>query len=402
MDPSRVFVGPSNGTGGAELPLRVAFVITRLNIGGPALHVQLLASRLDRARYEVTVYTGRPSAREGDIRALLPTAGVRIVEVPGLRREISPWHDLRALAALLGAFRRERPDVVHTHMAKAGFIGRIAGRAAGTRIVLHTFHGNVLRGYFGWSRSTVFNWIERLLTTISTRIVALSARQQQELIRLRIASPMKIEQIPLGIDLQPFLAPAEGRLRAELGLAPDVELIGTVARLTHIKGIDVLIDAAVLVTERRPRVRFVVVGDGPSRDVLLQRARDLGLAETVHFVGWRGDLSSVYADLDVVVLSSRNEGTPMSVIEAMAAARAVVATSVGGVPDLMPDGTGVLVPPEDPRSLAAAIDRLLCQPAERAALGAAAREHVVRWHDAATMVDRHDRLYRRLAHDVGR
>jgi len=325
---------------------------------------------------------------------------VRLVR--GLRREVSPLDDVRAFFALVGEFRKFRPDVVHTHMAKAGMLGRIAARVSGVPVVVHTFHGNVLRGYFGPRRSTAFSWLERLLALLSTRIVTLSPRQSAEIVALAVAPASKLTEVPLGVDLVPLLTAERGALRRELGIAAGVPLIGTVARLVPIKAVDTFIQAAAVVARQRSDARFVVAGDGPLRAPLEELARTLGLKDRLVFLGWRADLPAIYGDLDVVVLTSRNEGFPVSLIEALAARCAVVATAVGGVPDLIRDGiNGYLVQPDDPNAVARAVENLLRSPDLRTRMGVAGRDSVYPAYDASAVVANMSNLYRDLVNGRG-
>ena len=381
--------------------IRVARIITRLNVGGPAIQAMLLTQHLDQSRYETMLVCGRPGPHEGDMLELRGESGVTPVFIPQLGRGISPFDDIRAFASLVRILRTFRPHIVHTHLAKAGVLGRLAARLTGTPIVIHTFHGNVLRGYFGDARSGIFRLIERVLALASTRIIAISPRVAAELRDLGIAAAPRLIEIPLGLDLDPFLDPPRGLLRNELGLGAATPLVGIVARLVPIKDVRLFLDAARIVATARPATRFVIVGDGELRDELVAHARDLGLDGAVRFLGWRADLPAIYADLDVLALTSRNEGTPVSVIEALASARAVVATAVGGVPDLI-DGPerGLLVPPGDPAAVAAAIVGLLDDPERRARMGAAGRDAVFPQYDASTLVRRIDALYRGLAGSI--
>lgn len=329
--------------------------------------------------------------------ALRPEPGIAPVVVPGLGRAISPAADFAALLRLIGIFRRYRPHVVHTHMAKAGLLGRLAARIARVPVIVHTFHGNVLRGYFDPLRSRAFLALERSLARISTRIVAISPRQREEIRHLGIGDGGKLVDIPLGLDLAPFLDPLQGALRRELGIERTAPLVGLVARLVPIKGVDIFLEAAARVARRRPDARFVIAGDGELRAWLEGYAGRLGLSDRLKFLGWRADLPSVYADLDVLVLSSRNEGTPVSVIEALAARRAVVATAVGGVPDVLGDSEcGLLVRAEDADAVADAVVGLLDEPERRRALGEAGRLRVYPEYDVETLLARIDALYAEL------
>ena len=369
-------------------------VITRLNIGGPAIHVSLLASRLDPTRYETLLVSGVESGDEGNMLELgrLPPIDPRIL--PTLGRVISPLDDLRALTGLVLLARSFKPDIVHTHLAKAGALGRIAARIAGVRTVVHTYHGSVFRGYFGQRESAVYLGIERALARITTRIVAITSGQKADLVDLGIAPSSKIVEIPLGLDLDHFRElPAREAALSALGLPREGRYVAIVARLVPIKDIPTFLRAFALVTESLPDVRGLVVGDGPERGAVERLAQNLGLERRCRFLGWRADLPNVYAASDVVALTSLNEGSPVSVIEAMASGRAVVATAVGGVPDVVSEATGILVPVGDHRGFADAIVSLLRDPDRRAELGRKGREVAVRRFASDRLVADIDRLY---------
>lgn len=369
----------------------MARVITRLNVGGPAIQAMLLTKRLDPAKFETMLVCGVAGPREGDMLALRPEQGVLPIVLPWLGREIAPSGDIRTLIELVRLFRAFRPHVVHTHLAKAGVLGRLAARLTGVPVVIHTFHGNVLSGYFGPGRSRAFAAIERAMSRVSTCVAAISPGQRQELEARGIASRDRIVDLPLGLDLEPFLRAAPGGLRRELGVRGDAPLVGIIARLVPIKRVDLFLAAAERVVARRPDVTFVVLGDGPLRPALEDRGRERALP--VRFLGWRADLPAVYADLDVVVLTSDNEGTPVSLIEALAAARAVVATDVGGVRDVVGSEGGRIVAPRDPGAVAEAILEVLADHELRSRLGASGRARVYPEYDASTLVRRVASLY---------
>jgi len=296
-----------------------------------------------------------------------------------LVRPVSPREDVAAFRAIRAAVAETRPAIVHTHMAKAGSVGRLAVRSlrSGPRPrTVHTFHGHVLDGYFRPGVQRAFTATERWLARRTDVLVAVSTEVRDELLDLGIGRSSQFRLIPVGLELDGFLAVSgpTGRLRSSLAIPPDAPLVGIIGRLVPIKAVDVLIDALALVP---PPTHLAVVGDGEERPRLEALAASSGLAGRVHFTGWVHDVPAAVADCDVVALTSRNEGTPVALIEALAAARPVVATAVGGVPSVvMPDRTGLLVPPDDPPAVAAAITALLTDPALAARLASTGRVHV--------------------------
>lgn len=314
-------------------PVPVMRVITRLNIGGPARQALLLSAKL-RPDYSTTLVAGSPSASEGE----LADPDIPVLRVP-LVRPIRPTSDVRALTALRAAVRRQRPRVVHTHMAKAGTLGRIAtlsSRLPRRPLLVHTFHGHVLEGYFRPSVGRTLLEVERRLAPHTDALVAVSPEIRDQLLDLEIGRPSQWRVIPLGLDLEPFLNVRQpsGGLRKQLGLDGSVPLIGAVGRLVPIKNLGMLLRAAV----ELPEVHVALIGDGESRSELEELARQLSMAHRVHFTGWWPDIPGAFSDLDVVALTSHNEGTPVSLIEALASGRPVVATDVGGVRFVLRDG----------------------------------------------------------------
>jgi glycosyltransferase involved in cell wall biosynthesis len=301
-----------------------------------------------------------------------------------------------ALGRLVALIRTFRPDIVHTHTAKAGLLGRLAARWCGVPVLVHTYHGHVLHGYFGPTGTRLFLAIERWLAHRTNRLLAVSERVRQELLALGVGRPDRFDVLPLGLNLDGFLGAEawRGELRRELGFTEREILVGIVARLVPIKAHEIFLRAAAALARRVPASRFIVVGDGERRADLEALARRLELGDRVRFVGWRGDLQRVYGDLDVVVLTSRNEGSPVSLIEAMAAARPVVATRVGGVPDLVEDGRhGLLVAADDVEALARAIEDVVTSPDAGRSMGQAGRTRVYPAFTAPRLIADLDRLY---------
>jgi glycosyltransferase involved in cell wall biosynthesis len=378
--------------------IRVVRLFSRLNIGGPSVHVILLTAGLTARGYRTRLVVGQESMQEGNLLDLAAEKGVPCERLDALGREIRVISDIRALFGLYRVIREFQPSVVHTHAAKAGLLGRLAARLAGVPVVVHTYHGHVLRGYFGPVKTAVFRSLEALMSPLSDVLIAVSEAVKQDLVALRVARPEHIRVVPLGLDLERFCDELpRGVLRASAGFPAEAPLVGMVGRLVPIKDVPTFLRAAALVRAVRPDVRFALVGDGEERPALERECERLGLLPALAFLGWRRDMEAVYGDLDVVVNSSRNEGTPVALIEALASARPVVATEVGGTADLLMGGElGRLVPPEDPQALADAILGVLAEPEaarERALRG---RAHVLARHGAGRLAVDIDRLYREL------
>jgi len=369
-----------------------------MNIGGPSRHVTILTVRC-APEFDTALLAGETDAREGSLEDEAVAAGAHVVHVPRLRRPLSPIADVLAAVWLYRYFRREKPAIVATHLAKAGTAGRLAAWLAGVPIRIHTFHGHVLDGYFGRVSTALFTWLERMLGRISTRLVAISPEVAADLERLGIGRG-KTVVVRLGLELDGLAGHERGALRNELGIAADAPVVGIVGRLVPIKAHDLFLDAAEHVAKQDPNVAFVIVGDGELWDELHRQVESRGLATRVHFTGWRSDLRAVYADLDVVVCCSKNEGTPVSLIEAGAAGRAVIGTRVGGMPDIITAGVnGLLVPSGDAGALAASIEELLGDPARREAMGAAGQRMALDRYGADRMVNELKDLYRTLLAD---
>lgn len=371
-----------------------------MNIGGPAHHVSLLSARLDD-RYETLLLTGALGSGEGSFEGLAREHGATLRVVRGLRPEISPLDDLRALANLVAIVREFRPDIVHTHTAKAGTLGRIAALITpGVRpVIVHTYHGHVLTGYFGRVRNAIFRGIERTLGRFSDALIGVSDATVRELVGLRIAPASKFHTVPIGLELGPLLEAdrSDGAaFRGEIAAHDDGVVALFVGRLAPIKRVDVLIDAIAAASATEPRLRLVIAGDGEMRSQLEARVGNLVLERHVTFLGFRHDLRALNAGCDLAVLSSDNEGTPVALIEASAAGRPIIATDVGGVADIVTATTGTRVPAGDSRALADAIVTLARDRDARRRMGLAAREHVRERFTVARLVKDIDALYRTL------
>lgn len=395
-----------------EEPIRILRVIARLNVGGPSIHVTLASSGLAARGFQTRLLAGAVGPDEGDMEYFARERGVAVEHVPGLGREIRGRSDVRALMHLLQVMREFKPHVIHSHTAKAGALARTAARFyLRTRkpdvplpAIVHTFHGHVLEGYFGRARTAFFRILERRLAASTHRLVTPSQRIAEELLAMGIGKREQYRIVPLGFELEPFLAvpprdpAAPHPFREELGIPASASLVAIVGRLTAIKNHEMFLSAASRLPRRtKTPIHFVIVGDGELREHLEAFAREKGIAELVHFAGWRRDLAAVYREVDLLALTSRNEGTPVSIIEAMAAGRAVVATGVGGIPDIVKDAeTGLLVTPGRDDLFAVAMGRLADDPELRTRLATAARADAAKRFTSTRLIDDLEALYRAL------
>ena len=328
--------------------------------------------------------------------------------VEALQRSLDPIGDVTAFRRIYRVLCDVRPAIVHTHMAKAGALGRAAaalynrtvGRSAPARLI-HTYHGHVLEGYFGGAKTAAFIGAERALARITDRLVAISPRIRDELRReYRIGRDAQYAVVPLGFDLSPFAAidqAARAEARVALGLGPDASAIATVGRLTAIKQHELLLQAARLIVDQRPHTFVLIAGDGERRAELEAQVRHLGLEANVRFLGWRRDLAAIYAATDVFMLTSRNEGTPVALIEAMASGVPGISTDVGGVADVITTpASGIRVPDGDAAALASAALALLSDAPRRIEMGHHARASVLARYTLDRLVMDVADLYRRV------
>lgn len=329
--------------------IKILRIIARLNIGGPAIHTILLTQGLDKTRFDSLLVCGNIGKDEGDMLYYGSDRGVKPILIPELKREPDFFKDIAAIKKIYYIIKTEQPDIIHTHTAKAGALGRMAGlcynlmklRKNKPVKLIHTFHGHIFEGYFGKFKASIFILIERFLAIFTLKIITVSNSVKDELLASRICREDKIEVIPLGLELENFLSipiKDEGALN-----------IGTIGRLVPVKNNRLFLEAAAKVIAGNPgkSFRFKIIGDGELRKDLEEYSNKLGIKSRVDFLGWQRDLAGIYSGLDIVALSSLNEGTPVSLIEAMAAGRAVVATDVGGVKDLLGSETDVGIKSSD-------------------------------------------------------
>lgn len=334
----------------SRVPLNVLHIITRLDRGGSSENTLITVAQLDRQRYRPSLMAG-PSSE-----------GAAAILIPHLGRKIRPLHDLLAFAEMYAKIRQGRYTIVHTHSSKAGILGRWAARLAGVPIIVHTPHGHVFYGYYERVPTYLFIVLERLTARITDKIITLTEAGIREHVERRIAPREKFISIHSGVDLAPYteLPPDPAAARKRFGLSPDCLVVGSVGRFEPVKGYDILLRAAGLLRTRQPKVQFLLAGEGEEAPHLKRLAEELQVDDRVFFPGWQQELPHVLSALDLFVLPSRNEGMGRVLVQAMAMGTPIVATRVGGIPEVLGEGeTGLLVAPDDPIELAAAIERLL-------------------------------------------
>lgn len=323
--------------------ITVVRIIDRLNIGGPSKHVTWLTAGLDSTRFETTLITGTVPDGEGDMSYFAQQAGLEPIVISEMSREIGP-RDIVVIAKIVRELWRVKPQIIHTHKAKAGAVGRSAALIykwlhPGKCRVVHTYHGHIFHSYYSATKTKLFVIIERTLARVATdRIITISEQQRREIgEEFGVGNAAQHRVIPLGIDFNESPR-GDGSLREEFGLPEDALLIGIVGRLCEVKNHEMFLEAAAQCLKEAgstSRAWFVIIGDGHLRGGLEARAKELGILDRVVFTGFRRDANALYEELDVVALTSLNEGTPLTVIEGMSRGRAVVATEVGGVVDLL-------------------------------------------------------------------
>ncbi|MFO8145679.1 MAG: glycosyltransferase [Candidatus Syntrophosphaera sp.] len=380
--------------------IKIVRIITRLSISGSSQHVMEMAAMFNSGRYSTTVVYGNVESYEQDNLYLANDLGLNMINLPRMKREISPVNDILTIWKLWRIMRKIKPDIVHTHTAKAGQVGRLAAWLAGVPIIIHTFHGNNFKGYFGRFFSGVSVNLERLMARLSTCIIAISERQRRELLAFRIAPVGKIRVIPRGIDLGriKYGSGDAGKFKQEQGIHRDKKLIGFIGRLTQIKNPYCFINVAARVLKERRDAVFIFAGDGEMTEELRSRVNSLGLRENVIFTGFIKDLRPLYADLDALLLTSFNEGTPVAILESMANSVPVIASRVGGVPDLIEDGvSGSLFDPEDAGGFAKCVLDLLEDPAKYQKMAEAVAETINRDYTLARLRENMEALIQELA-----
>lgn len=368
--------------------IRIMVVITRLAVGGAPQSVLTCIGGLDPNRYRIALVSGMPEKDEGDLIADARALNVPLHLISALRRAPHPIRDLKAFWHLYRLMRRERVQIAHTHLSKAGILGRLAAHLAGVPVIVHTYHGDVLEGYFSKWKSWLYTSTERVVARLTDRFVCVSDALKQRLLAYRLGASEDFQVIANGIDVD-FFASAERRTGRR---------VGTLAMFYPIKRLDLFVCMAHRLRETHADVSFEIAGDGMAAEALHRLSASLG--NPVVFTGICRDKRAFLKDLDVFVSCSDFEGAGIGAMEAMAAGVPVVATRVGGIPEIVQDGkTGLLLPPNDVDALCSATDKLLSNPLLRKGMGRAAEQYARTHFSHKKMISGINAMYRRLIAD---
>ena len=375
--------------------IKILRIQSRICIGGPAIHTEILSRYLPQQRYETLVIGGELEQKESSRLRELETKGVRIQIIKSMKRDLFSLHDIKTIIKLYKVIKTEQPDIVETHTAKAGGTGIIAARLSGVPIILHTFHGHVFEHYFNRAKTKLIILIEKFLAKLSTKIIVLSQQQYEDIVqRFRIASSKKTLIIPLGFELERFSCiKKNGSLKLELGISESDFLIAIIGRVVPIKNHEMMFRVIRQLNQEKIKVHLAIIGDGELREKLEKQVCD----NYFHFLGWRYDLENIYSSVDLVALTSLNEGTPLALIEAMAAGVPVVATNVGGVSDIITNGeTGFCCKINDDHDMTEKIKVLLFNKELSYQISQNARQFVLDRYNVQRLIDDMNNLYKNL------
>ncbi len=319
--------------------IKIIRIQSRIVIGGPAIHTRILSEKLNPNKYQTILIGGTNSADEKSLVDELVSKNIDCRIIPEMGRDIHFYDDLISFYKLFKIIKQEKPQIVHTHTAKAGALGRFAAYIARVPIIFHTFHGNVFSGYFGNFKTKIFLFLEKILAKMSTKIIVISSEQRKDICeRYLIAPAKKTVTIPLGFEWEGFDKKSKNgvSLREHFSINPNKKMIGIVGRLVPIKNHRLFIDVANKILHRcQDQFHFIIIGDGELAPVLKQKCKALGIADSITFAGWQKVNKNLYQEFDLTLLTSNNEGTPVAIIESLAAGIPVISTNVGGVPDIM-------------------------------------------------------------------
>lgn len=374
-------------------PMRALHIVGGSNFGGAAKLILQLAQMSIEDGWQVDILTTDPIFQQAARRQ-----GIGVVALDVIRREIRPWWDLAGLARLYRFLRREHYQVVHTHTSKAGFVGRLAARAGGVPVIVHTIHGFAFHERSSRAKRVFYSTLERIASSSCDRIIAATEFHRRWALDLGVCAPGKIVAIPNGITAPPpGAANSTAELRRQWNVQPGECVSLTAGRLASEKGLEDLIEAAAILNKTGRAFRMVLAGDGPLRAQLEALVHNRGVADRVTFLGYREDMADLLEACDLVVLPSIREGLSIALLEAMAAAKPIVTTRIGGnLAAVSHEDTALLVPPGDPEALTRAILRCWRDPRLRQRLGAQARFVFERYYTEERMLSSYREVYREL------
>ena len=375
-----------------EYPIRVMRIIARMNVGGPAVQVSGLLRGFNKAEFDQRLFTGYCAEDEADYLDTVAT-DVTAVRIQGLGRRVTLSADLRSFISLVREIRLFKPDVIHTHTAKAGLLGRMASIVSlQPSIRVHTFHGHLLDGYFGPLKRSLVVIIEKFLAIFTHELLAVGDKVREDLLRAGIGSRSKFGLMPPGLSIGKL--PSREVSRIALALEPDGLQCAFIGRVTQIKRPDRFLDVVSELKKRNVKLDFFIAGDGELLDQCRDRIKQEELPVTI--LGWQSDIERVLSAADMVVLTSDNEGTPLSLIQAGMAGLPVVSTKVGSVPEVVIDGKTGIVTSLDVLEIANALEKLYRDKELRGRLGKAAQEFTLANFGVDRLVHDHEKLYKRL------
>ncbi len=379
--------------------IKVIHIITRLDKGGSAENTFLTVKGLDKEKYDVTLMSGPVDDPSQERRKQVEDSGVQYIHISKLVRNLNVLYDSIALFKISRFLAKEKFDIVHTHTSKAGLLGRFAAKLAGIPHIVHTPHGHVFFGYFGLLKTKIFIFLEKLAARIADKIVTLTSREKSDYISCKIAGEEKFVVIHSGIELSKYQKLSQDektKLKKEIGLPSNSFVVGTVGRLVPVKAPELLIKASQPIFTQYPDTYFVFAGDGPLKEDLYTAAKEIGGEKNIVFLGWRDDAHRILSIFDVFCLPSLNEGMGRVLAEAMAHGIPIVASAVGGIPDLViHEKNGFLVPSQNTEELAKYIQVLIADEEKRKKMGEAGKKMASRF-SSETMIKKIADLYEEL------
>lgn len=383
---------------------RVLHVITRMDQGGSAIHTAWMVKLLDRNRYSSSFLCGSldqlTPEEEHDLKSACEVFAIE----PSLKRDPHPFYDFLALARLYKFYKKHNFDIIHTHTSKAGFIGRLAARLAGAKMVVHSPHGHIFYGYFGKLKTQMYIIMEKIAATNTDRMLVFTELAVQDHLDVGVGRKEMFRIVPSGVPLEKYLTPATPpeQVRENLGIPKGAKVIGGVARIDHVKGIRYLVEAFFILAKKRDNLYLIVAGEGDEREELTALIKEKGLENRAFLLGLRRDVPDLFHAMDIFVLPSLNEGYGKVVVEAMSAGRPVIASNVGGVRTIVEEGvTGLLIPPGKPEAIVNAVEKLLDNPELAAEMGSRGRNSVREERSVAAMIRNLDNIYADLLKEKG-